>query len=587
MKYFLWVKTEQCVTCGEEADLFPNFMIAEDVRHPANVFVCGNCGELFETADRKDPGPCPHCRKPLPLNHTAKRNKSCCRHCHSPVSYPAGGVPEHRLFALEYHCDHCATRSDGRKGRLFKSAGPADLAGFTRAAERLLKMRPRFIPEDAIPKRDETERLHRWGYHYYRDLFNARQLLGLELSCRWIATVKDTRIREALATNLSDLLRYQNMLCRYDTMALKSLDVFSVHGFPVGLIQCESNFLGIAGRNEAPVGSGGWLNIVEKFAKAKRYCIHPFEIRHEGSRKYEVPMPGEWIGSSRNGSQPSEQREITLACEDSSTVKLNGAKFDAVFTDPPYFGNVQYAELMDFCYVWLRKLLGSEMPEFAKASTRHENELTGNVNMGRGLEHFTEGISRTIRHAVAKLKPGQPFAFTYHHNQLDAYIPLAVAILDAGLVCSASLPCPAEMGASIHINGTGSSIVDTVFVCRSTGRFPKRWLASDARGAAAIVRHDIDELSDGGLKVTQGDIRCVSYGHLIRLAVWYLRASWNARRPVAERMKEVQQWFTAFGGIGAVLKALGENFTQARQDQSWPVSGVLRESNDSEDEISF
>ena len=53
------------------------------------------------------------------------------------------------------------------------------------------------------------------------------------------------RIRHALATNLSDLLRYQNMLCRYDTMALKSLDIFSVHGFPVGLVECESNLLGI------------------------------------------------------------------------------------------------------------------------------------------------------------------------------------------------------------------------------------------------------------------------------------------------------------------------------------------------------
>ena len=48
-------------------------------------------------------------------------------------------------------------------------------------------------------------------------------------------------MRHALATNLSDLLRYQNMLCRYDTTALKSLDIFSVHGFPgrVGAMRIE------------------------------------------------------------------------------------------------------------------------------------------------------------------------------------------------------------------------------------------------------------------------------------------------------------------------------------------------------------
>ena len=85
-------------------------------------------------------------------------------------------------------------------------------------------------------------------------------------------------MRHALATNLSDLLRYQNMLCRYDTMALKSLDIFSVHGFPVGLVQCESNLLGITNGSGTSVGSGGWTNIIEKYAKAKRYCDAPFEV---------------------------------------------------------------------------------------------------------------------------------------------------------------------------------------------------------------------------------------------------------------------------------------------------------------------
>lgn len=128
-----------------------------------------------------------------------------------------------------------------------------------------------------IPPGDETDRLHRWGYRHYRDMFNDRQLLALELSCRAIAEQPDERVRNALATNLSDLLRYQNMLCRYDTRALKSMDIFSVHGFPVSLVQCESNVLGIAsGTLGTCVGSGGWSNIIEKYAKAKAYCQHPF-----------------------------------------------------------------------------------------------------------------------------------------------------------------------------------------------------------------------------------------------------------------------------------------------------------------------
>ena len=125
---------------------------------------------------------------------------------------------------------------------------------------------------------------------------------------------------------------------------------------------------------------------------------------------------------------------------------LPAASLDAVFTDPPYFGNVQYAELMDFCYVWLRRLVAAQSSAFDKSTTRNFNELTGNVAMGRDLEHFTQGLATVFKRMGQALKPGAPMAFTYHHNTLEAYFPLAVSILDAGLTCSATLPCPAEMG---------------------------------------------------------------------------------------------------------------------------------------------
>ena len=188
---------------------------------------------------------------------------------------------------------------------------------------------------------------------------------------------------------------------------------------------------------------------------------------------------------------------------------------------------------------------------------------------------------------MEKLKPGRPLAFTYHHNQLEAYVPLAVGILDAGLVCSASLPCPAEMGASIHINGTGSSVVDTVLVCRSTGRFPRRWLAQDAVGLAEIVRRDIEALSEAGLTATQGDIRCVCFGHLTRLAIWNLRTTWDKKRPIAERVNEIGLWITKFGGLSTVLTALDEAYSKAVREQSWHPVSELRETWECEDEISF
>ncbi|MBU0734730.1 MAG: DNA methylase [Proteobacteria bacterium] len=552
VKYFLWVKVIPCKKCGKDINLFPGYLLSADSRHPKNVFVCPACGELTETEDRKKPGQCIHCSFELTADGPAKRGRCRCSECSADNHFPNAdlGAPKHRLFAMEYHCPEC---KPSHKGRFFKKPDDRDIAKTKETTQRWSRMRPKYVPKDEIPSGDETNRLHRWGYTHYREMFNDRQLLGLELSARIIADTTNDRVRNALATNLSDLLRYQNMLCRYDTRALKSLDIFSVHGFPVGLIQCESNFLGIMepGRTMC-VGSGGWANIIEKFKKAKSYCDLPFEVRYQGRTKKIIPIKGEWIGDHLNGDDSETSRVVDISCQDAASSKLPDASLDAVFTDPPYFGNVQYAELMDFCYVWLRKLVGQNSPAFRGDSTRTPDELTGNVDMGRGLVHFTKGISAVFQKMSKALKPGAPLAFTYHHNTIEAYYPVAVAILDAGLICSASLPCPAEMGASIHINGTGSSIIDTVLVCRTTGVMQRKWIADSPHELAQIVENDLSHLRAGNVKPTRGDIRCVTYGHLIRLAIWSLRLDWNKNEPTTSRIAKVSDWLQRFGGWAEV-----------------------------------
>ena len=550
-KYFLWVKIHICRYCKFEFDLFPGYLVAENRRHPKNVILCHMCGDLTEVADRENLGDCRPCGAPLTLSGPASRNRCKCPHCGKINRYPDPniGPPKHRMFAIEYHCPQCR---GNHRGRYFKVPDDFDHKNFDNASSRFQKIDHRYVPDDEIPIGDETNRLHRWGYKRYRELFNERQLLGLELSCRLISEQSDVRIRNALATNLSDLLRYQNMLCRYDTMALKSLDIFSVHGFPVGLIECESNFVGIKKLNGGNVGSGGWTNIIRKYTKAKAYCDRPFEIKYDGRRKVEIPIVGEWIGEKPNGSVTGPPRQVDLRCSNAGNLDLPRASLDGVFTDPPYYGNVQYAELMDFCYVWLRRLVGPNNSVFAAASTRNADELTANITLGRGLSHFAEGLSEVFKRMAFALKPGAPLAFTYHHNRLEAYFPVAVAILDAQFTCSASLPCPAEMSGSIHISGTKSSIVDTIFVCRSTGSVPGRWIVGSPDALADLVQEDMERLMTAGIRPTRGDMRCIIYGHLTRLAIWRLRAAWEPVRPVSEKLQRVETDIMDFGSPESV-----------------------------------
>jgi len=552
VKYFIWVKTQVCDSCGGEISLFPRYLLAEDKRHVANVFICSICGTLNESRTRAELGKCRTCGSGLREPGPAVRNRCACPHCGRPNRYPdpAGGPPRHRLVAIEYHCPRCR---DAHQGRFFKKPDASDLAKLGQADEAWASSAKEYVPDDLIPPGDETDRLLRWGYRTYSDLFSARQLLGLQRICALISVVPDPPVREALATNLSDLLRYQNMLCRYDTMALKSQDVFSVHGFPVSLVQCESNLIGIRNPSGLNIGSGGWSNILDKYLKAKEYCQHPFETRLENGGKRVVPVPGEWIGAANGRTQ---DRQATVSCADATAVVLPEGTLDAVLTDPPYSANVQYAELMDFCYVWLRRLLAGVEPCFASSTTRNSHELTVNQSMKRDLTHFAEGLSSVFVRMARALKPGAPLVFTFHHNQIMPYCAVAVSLLDSGMVASAALPCPAEMTGSIHIRGTGSSIVDSVFVCRSTGRMPRRWLADSPASLAELVASELVQLEAARVKPTKGDARCIISGHLTRLAVWHLRDGWNREAATVNRLEAVKRWIDSFGGVPSVENEL-------------------------------
>ncbi len=586
VKYFLWVKTLPCEDCGKIIDLFPGYTLSANKRHPYYVLICGNCGELNEVTDPKHPKSCRVCASPLQERGGARGNRTICPYCGASNRYPrpSMGAPTHRMVAIEYYCPQCKLV---HKGRFFKKPDERDLHKFQQADHEWSLTPSYFVPEEEILAGDESTRLHRWGYRKYLELFNSRQLLGLEQSCRFIDGLPPGEVKEALATNLSDLLRYQNMLCRYDTSALKSLDIFSVHGFPVGLMQCESNLLGIIDeRKGSTVGSGGWSNIIEKYARAKEYCRSPFEIRHHNGRKVQIPIQGEWIGSNDGNKNGNQFKIAKLYCSSSTELELPPASLDAVMTDPPYFGNVQYAELMDFCYVWLRRLAGADRLLFKQNTTRDKDELTGNFAMERGLAEFLEGMSRVFQNMAQALKPGAPFVFTYHHNDLKAYIPVAVALLDSGLVCSASLPCPAEMGASIHINGTGSSIMDTVFVCRSTGTVARHTVVSTAKEIAHLVLQDLMQLEKGGVKYTQGDMRCIAYGHLIRLAVWHLKDDWTKQASAHVKMTRVTDKLESWGGWPEVRKHILAN-ASAPEKQKWVALEKTGDYGGDRSEISF
>lgn len=539
VKYFIWVKTCVCPHCGAQVSLFPGYRLAEAVRHPREVFHCPKCNALREL-DVGASRSCPVCTADLSVGNVTRATATC-RECSARFRFAKQltAPPQHCLVGIEYHCAKCYP---GIRGRQFKTPDAEDFARVMRS-QNMLEERRMFLilPEEEIPPGDETNRLHRWGYRRYRDMFSARQLLGLGVLRNLIAHLPDTRLRHALATVFSDFLRYQNLLCRYDTMALKCQDIFSVHGFPVGLIVCENNLPGIP-----RVGSGSFIHFVEKYVRAKAYAQHPYETRHDGKKKIVILVDGESAEATLMDEYPRPRgRTAYLRCGPSQAARLRSRSLDGVFTDPPYFDNVQYAELMDFCYVWLRTLVGGDDPGFSGTSTRTQHDLTGNDTHARGIEEFAGGLSAVYATVAKGLKIGAPLVFTYHHNDPDAYVPIVLAILDANLTVTAVFPAPGEMAASLHIAGTKSSILDSVFVCRD-----RKFVAQHhdpptvSRDVDALIAQSIAEMARAGYACTDGDVLCLRAGYLAAIAIADLGAHWDPTQPLTEKVRRIRDHIT-------------------------------------------
>lgn len=529
VRYFIWLRQRVCQDCRREHTLLADTEIVSTKlgRHPREMHVCPHCHALSQHKAGKRPRRCPSCHRTYDDGLIPSGTLLSCE-CGSLFRVPPLGTieePRLKLVAIEYHCAACATAPKATR-HAYKEPDEADLERVQTARKLLARTKSRFWPEELIPCGAETARLMRWGYNRWRDLFSERQLHGLDLLASRIDEEAEGPVKRALQTIFSDTLRYQNILCRYDRQALKPTDIFAVHGFPVPRVACEAALLG-----ERGVGSGGFRHGLDKYVRAKRWCRAPYEKTNRGRNKSTAP---ERIASKLVRSPQQAAATQGGAYLKRGSLRLDEvpeASADIVLTDPPYYANVQYGELMDFCYVWLRRLAPAT-PYFKCRSAKTPDDAVGcDGTDAVHIVEFTDRLSIVFEAATRALKPGAAFCFTYHHNSLEAYAPLVVACLNAGLVPTAVYACPSEMRSSTHIHQRNASTVDTLFVLRKP---PVARRQAAARGLGDGVQKHLAAMRGVGLRPTEADRECLRSGQLAARAMRELAPEWPSAADTSE-----------------------------------------------------
>jgi hypothetical protein len=84
-----------------------------------------------------------------------------------------------------------------------------------------------------------------------------------------------------------------------------------------------------------------------------------------------------------------------------------------------------------------------------------------------------------------------------------------------------------------------------------------------------MVQQDCELLRAGGVEPTAGDVRCILFGQLTRLATLQLRPAWDVALSIEERLEKVAAWVAEFGGPSAVERELaGTNGLPGRRAKS-------------------
>lgn len=460
--YYFWVKVAPCSVCGNLVQLFPNYELSR--RDHQHVVVCPRCLWVFETPGYHSETVCPECGHGFdPRKGVSRRGVFRCLTCGTDhrivdVVSTLGHALDMQLHALEGYCQHC--------GRFFKRVDEGDLALWERAREEFARRRDTLrIPSQAIPTAGRSDpRPVNHGYTHFWHMFNERQLLSLSLLLEHILRISDQNIREFLLLAFSDCLGTNNMFCKYEIDWHKVSPFFGLHAYHPIERPAENNVWGTR------YGRGSFMRCVEKLRKGKAYCQRPYErlVDAQGRRRVLFPKNEQIAGMLTSSVEEllHQQNGAYLRCQSSEDLSfIPDGSVDAVITDPPYFDNVQYSELADFFYVWLRLGLRDLYPWFEPELSQRPEEIVQNQKSGKTAELFAEGLRRVFAECHRVLKDDGLMVFTFHHNQRWAWEGMAKLLLDAGFYISAS-PIVRSEGRSGFHSSSGNIRYDSVLVCR-------------------------------------------------------------------------------------------------------------------------
>jgi len=236
--------------------------------------------------------------------------------------------------------------------------------------------------------------------------------------------------------------------------------------------------------------------------------------------------------------------------------QIQDASVDLICMDPPYYNNVQYAELSDYFYVWQRRTLNDLYPGyFTRRLTNKQEEAVANPDRDGGAagakRNYERMMSDIFQECRRVIKDDGIMTVMFTHKSQDAWEALTRSLIENGWKITASIPVESETQQGIHTKDTASAISSVFISCRkrdTSSKEPALWVSFGGSGVQSKIREAVIEgLTEfKALKLNPVDEMVASYGRALRVLsehwpvldgdeeVGPLRAMTEASRVVAE-----------------------------------------------------
>lgn len=314
-----------------------------------------------------------------PGQGSIKRNKATCVACGEPVT-------------LDY------IKAEGKAGRIGNKLvamvvdlgrGKGYVAGNETQEKIALETPVEWGPDFKMSDHPQYSAPPRFGLTHFKDLFTNRQLFSLttlsglihELHQELKGTIDQEYLNVLTLYLFFSIDRLADFNCNVTTWkhsGEQQMHLFTANRFAMAMDYTEANV--ICGKAIC------WTNAVELTADAVSVTLNNF------------CKVGQALQKNAEVSDPALKKLL-------------------VSTDPPYYNNIPYADLMDFFYVWMKKNLEPYFPEITKtlltpkAEELVANEFRFDGNKEMAKDHFEGGFKR---------------AFTVLKNAMDERFPMTI-----------------------------------------------------------------------------------------------------------------------------------------------------------------